>query len=69
MDDYEVIVNRLGRLIRQARQALDNERTAPSRGPDQSDHFIKQEQARVQGLVKIREDFEALECATSELRP
>jgi len=69
MDDYEVIVNRLGRLIRQARGALDNERTAPSRGSDQSDHFIQQEQARVQGLTKIREDFEALECSTSELRP
>lgn len=68
-DDYEVVINGLTRLIRRYRSALDHECTAPMPNPDASDHFIAQERARVDKLVALRNELEAILCASSTMAP
>lgn len=69
-DEYEKVVRGLSRLIRQARLALEDECTSPSRGgPDQSDGFIKNEEERVKVLCRLRDEFETIQTRTSTVLP
>jgi len=69
MDDYERVITALGRLIRKARLALDNECTTPREGPDQSDGFITNERQRVKALCELRDRFEDVGTSSSTPRP
>jgi hypothetical protein len=67
--EYEMIVMALSSMIQTALGRLNAECLKPERGPDASDHFITNEQERVNRLKGIRNEFEEIANASSEIWP